>query len=252
VQTCVGGELRGSGERARRRIYRGALAGAFTVCVLLCALGGVAACGEESPETVAGTGDVTASTATATASSDSVSVIWPTGPATASTDTLATGATSSTSDSEVFAEIFVDVARAATPMIVYGLAELPSGATISQEWWPLVELDSPDEYEGPSVTNPRFSGGGEDDPEIQLLLEYRGGWAMILENFRGDLGDMRGDPVGKVAGRTATLYGVNGGTLVQWSDGGRWYGVFCRGVPSEDVVAMSLKMRPVSAEGPDG
>jgi hypothetical protein len=78
------------------------------------------------------------------------------------------------------------------------------------------------------------------------------GWIVVVENFRGDLGDVTGREVGSVGGHGATLYeNVNGGTLVQWSDGGRWYGVFGRDVPTEEVVSLALGMGLVSGSGGD-
>lgn len=145
-----------------------------------------------------------------------------------------------------FAQVFVEMAEAAAPMPVYGFTELPEGAMIAVEWWPVVDLGDPAEYEGPPVGNPRVSGGEAAEPEIQLVLEYQGGWLVLLQNFRGDPGDVQGEQVGKVGGRPAVLYSVNEGTLVQWSDGGRWYGVFARGVPPDDVVRVALQMHSVS------
>ncbi len=146
------------------------------------------------------------------------------------------------------AQLMADLARSAAPMPIYGLPQLPVGATVAAQWWPVVELESPTEYDGPPVANPRMSGGQESEPEIQLILDYRGGWLVLLENFRGDLGDVEGEQVGTVGDSAALRYEVNGGTLVQWSDGGRWYGVFGRTVAADDVVAISLEMRRVEAE----
>ena len=81
-----------------------------------------------------------------------------------------------------------------------------------------------------------------------MVFQAGDGWLAILENFRGDLGDVTGTPVGSVAGNPATLYEVNGGELVQWSQDGRWYGVFGRGVARDVVVAVALGMQPASAE----
>ena len=78
------------------------------------------------------------------------------------------------------------------------------------------------------------------DPEIQLVLTYRGGWLVVVENFRGDLGDVSGSEA--PLGMSRPLYAVNEGSLVQWSDGGRWYGVFGRQVPNDELVALALSM----------
>jgi hypothetical protein len=159
-----------------------------------------------------------------------------------------TSAAASAEDPTELAEVFADLARESGLMPVYGLTDLPSGVTIAAQWWPVVELAAPSEYKGPAVRNPRVSGEGEFDPEIQLVFSKGNGWMVIVENFRGDLGDVEGEKVGTVAGNTATLYEVNGGILVQWSDGGRWYGVFGRGVSEDDVVDMALAMRLIDAK----
>jgi hypothetical protein len=69
---------------------------------------------------------------------------------------------------------------------------------------------------------------------------------VIIENFRGDLGDVRGTPVGNVAGRPATLYEFADGSLVQWSDQGAWYGVFGRGVDAADVLGTALSLMVIA------
>jgi hypothetical protein len=159
-----------------------------------------------------------------------------------------TGGCGGHSSSRAVAQIFVDLATRLAPMPVYGLAELPPGASVPEEWWPVVEMEAAEYYDGPTAPNPRILDAGESDGEAQLVLEDGGGTMVILENFRGDLGNVNGVETGVVAGHTARLYEVNGGLLVQWSDGGRWYGVFARGVPEEDVVATALQMKVVPAE----
>jgi hypothetical protein len=144
--------------------------------------------------------------------------------------------------------VFAKVAKLAAPMPVYGLPDLPEGARVAVDWWPVVEVGSPAEYHGEATVNPRILGGEGYEPEIQIVLKYLGGWLAILENFRGDLGEVSGAEVGSVAGHTAVLYEVNGGDLVQWSDGGRWYGVFGRGLRAADVVKVALEMRLISAD----
>ncbi len=82
------------------------------------------------------------------------------------------------------------------------------------------------------------------------MYDVDGGWLVILENFQGDLGDVTGMPVGEVAGEPAALYEVNGGQLVQWSQDGRWYGVFGRGIPGQDVIDTALGMQRLPPGGP--
>jgi hypothetical protein len=154
---------------------------------------------------------------------------------------LDSGATNS------IADVFVELARVAAPMPIYGWKMAPEGMGLVSHWLPLLEQQDPASYDGSSVDNPRVSSGNGRDPEIQVVLTYRGGWVVVVENFRGDLGDVTGTDVGAVGGRAATLYEVNGGHLVQWSDGGRWYGVFGRQVPTEELVALALSMVPPPA-----
>ena len=143
------------------------------------------------------------------------------------------------------ARLFADLARTLAPLTVYGLSELPPGASIAAEWWPALSMDSPSDYHGPIVANPRVSDSPQGSQEAQVLLKLGDGWLLILENFRGDLGEVTGSAVGTVAGRPATLYEVADGVLVQWSDQGAWYGVFGRGIGAEEVVRTALSVTTV-------
>jgi len=136
---------------------------------------------------------------------------------------------------------FDGMRAAMAPVPVFGLLELPEGVQVADGWWPVVEA-SPS---GSTSTeaNPRVSGQGGAEPEAQLVLTYEDGWLVVLENVRGDLGDVVGEPVGSIAGAQASLYEVNGGWLVQWGYEGRWYGVFGRDVPQEVVTALALEMK---------
>lgn len=167
----------------------------------------------------------------------SSSMVTVTSPSSSST----TGATGNASQSDV-ARLFGDLARALAPLPVYGLTELPSGASIPAQWWPVLSLHSPSDYHGPEVPNPQVSDSPPGTQAAQVLLERGDGWLVILENLRGDLGDVTGSAVGTVAGRPATLYELNDGVLVQWSDQGAWYGVFGRGVSAEEVVRTALSL----------
>jgi hypothetical protein len=144
--------------------------------------------------------------------------------------------------------VFVEVAASLAPMPVYGPLELPAGTTLSEKWWPVVDLADPAAYAGPETENPRISAGEAGDGEVQAVFACGEGWLVVLANYRGDLGDVRGARVGTVEGHNADLYEVNGGVLVQWSDAGRWYGVFGRGVARQTVVDVALSMRVVSAD----
>ena len=142
-------------------------------------------------------------------------------------------------------EIFRAIAEWTAPAPAYGLTELPPGALVSPVWWPMLSVASPGEWQADFFGNPRVMSGTAGPREVQLVLAMGDGWLVILENFRGDLGDVTGSPVGSVAGHEATLYLLNGGVLVQWSDQGAWYGVFGRGLPPDEVARVALGMRPV-------
>jgi len=154
--------------------------------------------------------------------------------------------TSALADGEdACAELFGGLAESVAPVRVYGLQSLPQGWSVAPQWWPAITLEDPSLYEGEARANPLVSGAEAGEPQIQLVLEQAGGWLVIVENFRGDVGEVRGELVGAVAGNEARLYQVNGGMLVQWSDGGRWYGVFGRGIPERVVVETALAMKVI-------
>lgn len=139
-----------------------------------------------------------------------------------------------------FDAVFQAMALAMAPVPVYGLVGLPTDAVLPAEWWPVIELGDPGDYEGERFPNPRVIGETSEEPQAQLVLGVEEGWLLVFENLRGDLGDVQGEPVGTVGGHRATLYEVNGGNLVQWSDGGRWYGVFGREVSPDRLVELAL------------
>lgn len=141
--------------------------------------------------------------------------------------------------------IFQLIAQAMSPLPAYGLSELPAGAELASEWWPIVQYEDPTACEGERHANPRIAGEGTQEPQADLLLRLGDGWLLVFQNMRGDLGDVRGRSVGTIENHEATLYEVNGGKLVQWSDSGRWYGVFARGVPEDRLVDIALTARLV-------
>lgn len=157
--------------------------------------------------------------------------------------TTVTTTTTAGGDADGATAVFAEVAEAVPSMPVYGPADLPVGVTVASGWWPVLEAEGPEAYQGPAVANPRIKGGDAGDAEVQVVLQAGEGWLVVLENFRGDLGDVTGKAVGEVDGHTATLYELNGGRLVQWSNSGRWYAVFGRGVAEDGVVAVALSMR---------
>lgn len=216
---------------------QGRLGGALIGMIMLTSVGLWAGCGPE-PATTSDPGASEASASTATgAASTSTSAPEP---ATTSTSVFSSTSDSSPPSQSTIARLFGDLARTSAPMPVYGLTELPAGSSVPAEWWPVLSLESPAAYEGPAVPNPRVVGEQQGAQEAEVLLQFDDGWLVILENFRGDLGDVSGSTVGDVAGRQATLYELNGGVLVQWSDQGAWYGVFGRGVAAADVVQVAL------------
>lgn len=136
---------------------------------------------------------------------------------------------------------FAVVAEALIPIAVFGWESLPETMTVPRTWWPLLETADPARtQERPA--NPYLEDAGGTEPSAQVLLTCGSGWIMVVENFRGDLGDVSGEPIGEVAGNPAHLYEVNGGLLVQWGYEGRWYGVFGRGVSEDMVVSTALTM----------
>jgi len=148
-----------------------------------------------------------------------------------------------------FPQVFLDIAEALAPVRVYGWPEFPEGFAVAGAWWPVLECEDPQDYKGAPRANP-WVGQDQVEPEAQLVLTAGEGWLVVLENFRGDLGDVAGRPVGKVGANAAVLYETNGGVLVQWSDTGRWYGVFGRAVASDLVIDGALRMQPVAIKDP--
>jgi hypothetical protein len=163
--------------------------------------------------------------------------------------TLSTSGSSVTGTPRDVDALFATLAAGAEPMTIFGPTYLPEDAVLSEEWWPVIEQESPGEYAGPPVSNPQIIGSGGGS-EIQVIFQTGDGWLAILENFRGDLGDVTGEVVGAVESNPASLYEVNGGALVQWSKDGLWYGVFGRGATQQDVEAVALGMRVRSTDDP--
>jgi hypothetical protein len=140
-----------------------------------------------------------------------------------------------------FDAAFNDLAEALAPVPIFALADIPMGMAVAPNWWPVIDGGSSAESRNQGA-NPRIVGGGQEEPEGQLILACKDGWLAVVANFGGDLGDVRGERVGSIAGEPAHLYEVNGGWLVQWSYDGRWYGLFGRGVSKELVASTALSM----------
>ena len=141
---------------------------------------------------------------------------------------------------------FIATATALDPVLVYAPTALPPGAELAESWRPVMgaEQNAPPDSgpAGPPVSNPRLRLEGSE-PQAEVLVEVPGGGLLFLDNFRGDLGDVTGEAVGDVAGRPAFQHELAGGTLVQWSDTGRWYAVYGWGEGAEHVVPVTQEMR---------
>jgi hypothetical protein len=227
----------------RARVAAGAVV-ATLLTVLLFAVG----CGQvlTSGEGVAPVTEGPTSTTVAEAVPTSTSAASP------STSNDSQAVTSTTVSSSPVApadveEVFRALAASVEPMKVFAPAALPEGAALAPRWLPVVESSDPEAYEGPEQANPQVVGTGPDS-EIQVVFRAGSGWLVVIENFHGDLGDVAGIPVGLVGGNAAALFEVNGGELVQWSQDGRWYGVFGRGVSRDAILAAALGMETVSTE----
>ncbi len=145
-------------------------------------------------------------------------------------------------------DAYTGLAALVWPMEVFAPTVLPAGAMLAPAWVPVLESLDPPAPSGQTHGNPYVVGSGED-AEIQVVYTVGEGWLVVVENFRGDLGDVHGTDIGTVAGRPAALFSIAGGELVQWGKDGRWYGVFGRGVNRDVVVATALGMEMVSVEG---
>ncbi len=78
-----------------------------------------------------------------------------------------------------------------------------------------------------------------------VCVSVPGGQVQFLLGVEGDVGDLPGLAVGTVEGAEALQYSVLGGTLVQWSVDGTWYGVFGAQVDADVVVDIALGMKRI-------
>ena len=143
------------------------------------------------------------------------------------------------------ARAFATAEAGADGLRVYAPTLLPNSTVAPDTWWPISEVDSPSAYAGPRVSNPHILSEEGGLPEIRVALKSSDGWLEIIEDVRGDLGDIEGTSIGTISGRQATLYVVEGCYCVQWSDEGIWYAVFARGWSEEDIREVALDMRPL-------
>ena len=193
-----------------------------------------------------GCGQPNASTSTAVPDSAS-GITVSSGPSTSRLSSPPSSDSVTTVQPQDFDGLFTELAAACQPTTIFAPTDLPEGAVLADRWFPVLESQDPGSYDGPPAGNPQVVGSGGDS-EVQVIFQSGDGWLAILENFRGDLGDVTGTPVGWVAGNEAAVYTVDGGELVQWSKDGRWYGVFGRGIARDQIVEVALGMQPVSAE----
>ena len=167
-------------------------------------------------------------------------------------ETTSTGAPNEPGHEESVDTVFAELANILAPLRVYCPTTLPEGASLAKTWWPVVQLPDPSAYDGPDISNPRVDSVDGLAVSAQAVFETRGGWLVVLENFRGDLGDVPGKDVGLVDGRPARSYVVGDGLVVQWSDNGLWYAIFARGVAESEVIGVALGMRVLAPAPLDG
>lgn len=144
--------------------------------------------------------------------------------------------------SPAVADAFEQLAKDLAPLPVYAPSYLPAGSIIPDLWWPVLELSAPEEYVGAEQANPMVERAEGAAVSGQVVVQVESGWLLFFQNFRGDLGDVAGEPVGEVAGRAATQFLVGDAVVIQWSDEGKWYGVAGRGLPASEVRKVALSM----------
>jgi hypothetical protein len=143
---------------------------------------------------------------------------------------------------------FVYLSERLTSIPVYSPAYLPTEAALAATWWPVTEIQRPSDYTGPAIDNPRVYEANGVAVAAQVVLAVGKGSLAILENYRGDLGDVVGETVGEVGGNKATRYSVGDGTAVQWSDEGLWFVVFGRNISASEVTKVALSMGKSSSD----
>jgi len=143
------------------------------------------------------------------------------------------------------ARAFAAAEAGADGLRVYAPTLLPNSTVALDTWWPISEVDSPGSYAGPQVSNPHILSEEGGLPEIRVALKSSDGWLEIIENVRGDLGDIEGTSIGTISGHQATLYVMEGCYCVQWSDQEIWYALFARGWSEEDIRVVALDLRPL-------
>lgn len=144
--------------------------------------------------------------------------------------------------------VYLTLAEELSPICVYAPTYLPAGAALADCWWPVLELAHREDYEGPVAGNPRVDTAETGrSGSAEVLYQLGEGWLLMVENFRGDLGDIVGEVVGSVNGRQVTKYVFDGCVVAQWSEEGCWYAVFARNVDEAEVVKVALSSGKVDS-----
>lgn len=154
--------------------------------------------------------------------------------------------TSGDADAVSLQSVFQNIASKLAPMKTYAISP-PEGFSLADKWWPVAEVSGPEEYFGASIENPKIDVRKSGMGSAEVVFEGASGWLEVLDNYRGDLGDIQGKSVGKVKGHAASLYQVGGALVVLWNESGMWYAVVGRGVTQDELVAVSLAATEVSA-----
>lgn len=142
--------------------------------------------------------------------------------------------------------VYLVLAKELAPILVYAPTYLPAGATLAESWWPVLQVANQGDYEGPTAENPRVDSADEGrSVSAEVLYEVGDGWLVMLENFRGDLGDVAGQVVGNIEGRQVRTYVYDGCVVAQWSEDGSWYAVFGRNVEAAEVTKVALSSAKV-------
>ena len=217
--------------------YRPSVLAALVVGLALWAGSGFLAigCGATA---AAGGGTVQTSLATTSVTSEATSTRTTTSAASDSTTSTTTPAMTERTPEAAFAYL----SERLDSIPVYSPTYLPADTTLAATWWPVTQLQRSSDYHGADLENPRVDEADGTAVAAQVVLAVGKGWLAVLENYRGDLGDVAGEVVGNVQGNRATLYSVGGGTTVQWSDGGLWFVVFGGNLSGSEVTKVALSM----------
>lgn len=87
---------------------------------------------------------------------------------------------------------------------------------------------------------------GEEHVGAQVVVSVAtdGGKLEFGQVIKGDVGDLPAEAVTLGDGRSASVYQLMDGILVQWAEGADWYGVYATGFPRDEVVMVAELMEP--------